>query len=129
MAQVTAYDWTFEEAQRMHDEHLAWIGSGGVLVPPCKKCGASKPLPMGALDELDAADAEGWPERIEGELAGRAFARRYLREVGAEWEPLEESLALRLLACSSIDVPAVIAAMEKGEPFRTPFAEYRLVTG
>lgn len=62
---------------------------------------------------------------VEAEPTGRKFERRF-REEGSEWEPFEEVLALRVLACSFCDVPKAIADMENGQVFRTPFAEYRL---
>jgi hypothetical protein len=114
MAMEVGQDWFFGEAQ---ERFLASPELTNVAIP----------LPRGAAAEMDAPEAEGWPCVIEGEPAGREFARKYRGEIGAEWEVLEENLALRLLACSAFDVPAVIAAMKKGETFRTRFAEYRLV--
>lgn len=73
-----------------------------------------------ALEELDG------PVIREAEPAGRKFERRFVED-GAEWEPIEEPLVLRVLACSFYDVPRVIEKMKKGEPIRTRFAEYRLV--
>lgn len=61
----------------------------------------------------------------EAAAAGRLIERRFA-EAGAEWEPLEEEYALRVLACSFRDVPAALEVM-KQHPVRTPFAEYRLV--
>lgn len=66
------------------------------------------------------------PEVVEAAPAGRRFERRFAEE-GATWEPLEEEHALRILACSFGNVPALLDAMQTGEPVRTSFAEYRLV--
>lgn len=106
-------DWFFGEAQERF----------GVVHPPLRP---AIPLPRGAAAEMDAPETEGWPCVIEGEPTGREIARKF-REVGSEWEVLPEPLALRLLACSAYDVPALLGRMEKGETFRTPLAEYRLV--
>lgn len=62
---------------------------------------------------------------VEAPAAGRNFERRFT--TAAEWEPLEEEVALRVLACAFLDAPRVIEAMKEGEIKRTPFAEYRLV--
>ena len=66
------------------------------------------------------------PVVVEAAPAGRRFERRF-NEEGATWEALEEEHALRILACSFGNVPALLEAMQTGEPVRTPFAEYRLV--
>ena len=63
---------------------------------------------------------------IEAAPTGRKFERRF-NEEGASWEALEEEHALRVLACSFGNVPALLDGMQTGEPVRTPFAEYRLV--
>lgn len=107
-------DWFFGEAQER-------FGVAHPLLNP------AIPLPRGAAAEMDAGTNEGWPLVIEGQPTGREIARKFRGEVGAEWEVLEENLALRLLACSAYDVPTLLARMEHGETFRTPFAEYRLV--
>ncbi len=74
------------------------------------------------LEEIEEAE----PAVVEASPAGRKFERRF-NEDGASWEALEEEHALRILACSFGNVPALLEAMQTGEPVRTPFAEYRLV--
>ena len=62
---------------------------------------------------------------LEAAPAGRRIERRFVED-GSEWEGIEEEYALRVLACSYLNVPAVLEEMKKG-PVRTPFAQYRLV--
>lgn len=114
---TSSLDWFFGEAEEMF--RRTPLASGR----PLAEVGL---VPDAVSAVVAAAEAEGWPLTIEGAPAGREIARKF-REVGSEWEVLEEPHALRLLACSSRDVPALLERMEKGETFRTRFAEYRLV--
>lgn len=69
------------------------------------------------------------PVVIEAAPAGRRFEQRGLDEDARDggWMPLDEVVALRILACSFFDTPRVIREMETGKTFRTRLFEYRLV--
>lgn len=84
-----------------------------------------------ALEKLEAAPVaqDEDPVVIEAAPTGRKFEQRGVEEGEAigEWMPLNEVVALRILACSFFDTPSVIRKMEAGETVRTRLFEYRLV--
>lgn len=67
-----------------------------------------------------------WTPIVEARPEGRRFERKF-HEYGATWEPLEEDVALRVLASLVYDVPKAIEEMRKGRTFQTSLGMYRLL--
>ena len=54
------------------------------------------------------------------------FQRKYVGE--EEWHTITRKLAVERLGDWYVDVPEILKGMKTGISYRTPFAEYRMVT-